>query len=392
MKIADHIRVVHDGERTFHLLGTAHVSQRSVDEVREMIAELQPDTVCVELCQPRYEALTDETRWRKLNIFQVIREGRTLFLLANLAVGAYQRRLGAELGVKPGAELLAAVEAAEQSGATVQLIDRKIDITLKRAWASLGFFKKAMMLSAIVESLISREEIGAEKIESLKEGHNLSEMVDQLATSLPEVKTSLIDERDQYMSTRILRAPGNTVLAVVGAAHLKGIEGLWGTESDLVALDTPPPPTLMSKIGPWLIPALLVIAVAWGFVVRDPEDVARSFMGWAITTSVFATLGTIAAGGKFLTVLSAFVAAPFTAIHPIINAGMVTGIVEAWLRKPTVEDAERIPDDVQSLRGLYKNPFTRVLLVVVGSIFGTAIGSWIGMTWVLRLFGSDAGA
>ncbi len=180
MPEASHTRLLHVGGRTIHLIGTAHVSQESVKEVRQVISDVVPDTVCVELCEPRYDALTDADRWRKLDIFKVIREGRTLFLLANLAIGAYQRRLGAKLGVIPGAELLEATVAARVNGAAVELVDRKIDITLKRAWARLGWWKKSLMLSGILESMLSREEVSAETIEELKRGQTLADMVEQL--------------------------------------------------------------------------------------------------------------------------------------------------------------------------------------------------------------------
>ncbi len=388
MPEASHTRLLHVGGRTIHLIGTAHVSQESVKEVRQVISDVVPDTVCVELCEPRYDALTDADRWRKLDIFKVIREGRTLFLLANLAIGAYQRRLGAKLGVIPGAELLEATVAARVNGAAVELVDRKIDITLKRAWARLGWWKKSLMLSGILESMLSREEVSAETIEELKRGQTLADMVEQLARVLPEVKGTLLDERDAYMASRISEAPGETIVAVVGAAHVPGIERLLGTDIDREALDRPPTPGLVARMGPWLVPAVLLALVVWGFASAEPAQVGRSLLAWAITTSVFASLGTIAGGGRVVTVIAAFFSAPLTALHPLISAGMVTGVVEAWLRKPTVEDAERIPDDVQSLMGLYRNPFTRVLVVVVGSTLGTAIGSWIGVTWVVRLLGS----
>lgn len=385
----DHLQTLELGDKTVHLLGTAHVSQASVDEVRQTIAQLAPDVVCVELCEPRYQALTDANRWKNLDIFKVIREGRTLFLLANLAVGAYQRRLGAKLGVQPGAELLAAVEAAQAADIPVELIDRKVDITLKRAWARLGFFKKSQLLAAILESLVARDDVGAEQIEELKNSNNLSAMTDQLAQALPEVKTALIDERDRYMLQKIRQADGRRVLAIVGAAHVPGMRGAVGEAVDLGRLDEPPVPGLGARLIPWIVPALLIFAVVWGFVNHDPLEVANMLAAWAITVAVLTTVGAVASGAKLLTIVVSALASPLTALHPLVSSGMVAGLVEAWLRKPTVADAEAIPEDVQNLRGLYRNAFTRVMLVVVGTTLGTALGSWIGATWVVAWLGGS---
>jgi len=219
VEAADHIKILNLDGRTIYLVGTAHVSDKSVEEVQTVIDEVKPDTVCVELCDTRYQALTDEDRWRRLNIFDVIREGKTLLLLANLALSAYQRRLGAKLGVDPGAELLAGAKKAQEVGAKLELIDRNIQTTLKRTWSNVGFFQKVRLLSMIVGSTFSREEIDAETIEELKGQAQLSEMLSEFASYMPEVKEPLIDERDRYMMSKIRESEGDCVVAVVGAAH-----------------------------------------------------------------------------------------------------------------------------------------------------------------------------
>lgn len=224
MELGPNVSVLEDGDRTIYIIGTAHVSQRSVDEVRETIEQVRPDTVCVELCQTRYDAMMDDTRWRNLDIFTVIREGKVLLLLSNLALSAYQRRLGAQLGVEPGAELKEAVTVAEAIGAEVVLADRDIQATLKRTWANLGFFSKMKVLGGLFDGVLGGgEEMTAEDLEKLKERDHLSDMMEEFAKALPEVKTPLIDERDQFLMSAVDDAPGETIVAVVGAGHVQGM-------------------------------------------------------------------------------------------------------------------------------------------------------------------------
>ena len=383
---SDTVSILEFDGRTVYLVGTAHVSDRSVDEVERVIEAVRPDTVCVELCKARYDALTDENRWSKLDIFEVIRGGKTLFLLANLAVGAYQRRLGAELGVKPGAELLAAARKGESVGAELALVDRDIHITLKRTWGNIGFVQKAKLLGAIVTSLFASKEDGEQlDIEELKDKANLSEMMSEFARLFPEVKRPLIDERDEYLMQGIEDAPGETVVAVVGAAHVEGMKTHLGVPLDKARLEELPKKKWFWSLVKWLIPAAMLAAFAVGFADQEGKSLQEMIFAWVLPNGVVAALFTALAGGKFVSVVVAFVASPITSLNPAIGAGMVVGVVEAWLRKPRVADAEAIADDVQSFRGFYRNAFTRVLLVAVASSLGSAIGAFIGASWVLSL-------
>jgi pheromone shutdown-related protein TraB len=380
-----HTTVLRDGERTFYIVGTAHVSKASVDEVRQVIEEVRPDTVCLELCPTRYEALTDEDRWKKLDVFRVIRDGKTLMLLANLAIGAYQRRMGAQLGVQPGAELLAGAESAKNIGAEISLVDRDIQTTLRRTWANVPFWRRAELVGAIVASTVTGETLDAEAIEELKEQANLSKMLEEFAEALPEVKGPLIDERDLYLMSGIEAAPGQTVVAVVGAAHVPGMKLAFGAEVDREALEQQPARKPWMKAVKWLIPALVVAAFTIGYLNHQDETFEHMLYAWVIPNSVLAAVLTALAAAKPLSILVAFIASPITSLNPLLGAGMVVGLLEAWLRKPTVSDAERINEDVQSLRGFYRNPFTRVLLVAFMSTVGSALGAWVGATWVVTL-------
>ena len=377
--------MLEDGERTFYIVGTAHVSEASANEVREVIEAVQPDTVCLELCQTRYDALTDEDRWKKLDVFRVIRDGKTLMLLANLAIGAYQRRMGAQLGVQPGAELLAGAESAEAIGARIELVDREIQTTLRRTWANVSFWRKAELISAIMASTLTQETLDEETIEELKEQANLSKMLEEFSEALPEVKGPLIDERDAYLMSGIEDAPGEKVVAVVGAAHVPGMKRLFGTPVDRERLDEQPERAQWTKALKWVIPALVMAAFLVGYFKHQDETLEQMLYAWVIPNSVLAALMTTIALAKPLSVLVAFIASPITSLNPLLGAGMVVGLLEAWLRKPTVEDAERINEDVQSLGCFYRNPFTRVLLVAFMATLGSALGAWVGAGWVVTL-------
>jgi pheromone shutdown-related protein TraB len=388
--LAGVVRLDH-GDRTLYLVGTAHVSQRSIDEVSRVIDAVRPDTVCVELCDARFQALTQLNRWKKLDIFQVILQGKTLFLLANLAISAYQRRLGDQLGVKPGAELLAAIEKAQEVGAEVVLIDRDIHVTLKRTWANLPFFKKMQLIGAIVESLFTRgkgDAITAEDIEKLKEQAQLHEMMSEFAKAMPEVKVPLIDERDQYLMAGIEQAPGDKVVAVVGAGHVAGMKDWLGKEVDRAALERIPPKSRVWGWLKWLVPIIILAAFYVGFTRNEGRTFEQMLWAWILPNSLLAGLLTAVAGAKLISIGSAILASPITSLNPLLGAGLVVGLVEAWARKPTVHDAEEIPNDVKSLRGVYKNAFTRVLLVAVMATVGSALGGWIGLSWVVAIWAS----
>ena len=381
----DHIKIFELDGRTIYLVGTAHVSDKSVTEVQEIIEEVKPDTVCVELCATRYQALTDEDRWKRLDIFDVIRQGKTLLLLANLALSAYQRRLGAKLGVDPGAELLAGAKKAEEVGAHLELIDRNIQTTLKRTWANVGFLQKMRLLSMIVGSTFTREEIDAETIESLKGQAQLSEMLSEFATYMPEVKEPLIDERDRYMMSKIHGSEGDTVVAVVGAAHVPGMMQVDAASVDSDALDVIPPKGRWLSLLKWVIPSLILALFAVGWSKHEGQTLEQMLLAWVLPNAVLCGLLTAIAGGKLLSILTGFVCSPITSLNPALGAGMVVGLLEAWLRKPTVADAQRINDDIATFAGLYRNSFTRVLLVAFMATLGSALGAWVGAAWVVWL-------
>ena len=387
MDQSENVTVLERDGRKFYVVGTAHISEKSVREVREVIEAVRPDTVCVELCQTRYDSITDAKRWERLDIFEVIRQKKVLFLLANLTLSAYQRRLGEKLGVKPGAELMAAVDKAEETGAQLVLADRDIQATLKRTWRNLSFFNKIRVLGALFEASVSGEEISEEELEKMKERDHLSEVMDGFAEAMPQVQVPLIDERDQYLMSSIEEAPGDTVVAVVGAGHVAGMTRYFGQTIDREPLTVIPPPNRWVGSLKWVIPILMLAAFYFGWRKHHGEGLQDMLQAWILPNAIFAGLFTLAALAKPLSIITAIIASPITSLNPTIGAGMVVGLLEAWLRKPTVEDCQRIADDVQTVRGWYRNPFTRVLLVAVFATFGSAFGAWVGAGWVIALLG-----
>jgi len=385
MALPESVTLLERGEKRYYIVGTAHVSEQSIKDVEQTIQELRPDSVCVELCEARFQALTDEDRWSKLDIFKVIRAGKMLFLLANLAISAYQRRIGTDLGVKPGAEMLAGVESAKAVGAELTLADRDIHVTLKRTWANLSFWQKVKLLSAIMRGVFSQETIEEEEIENLKEEAQLADMMNEFAKAMPGVKEPLIDERDLFLMSSMEDSPGNTVVAVVGAAHVPGMVKHFGSTVDRTVLSQLPPPSGLTRWLKWIVPVLILSAFSVGYFKEDWGTFKEMLYAWILPNSIFAAVLTAAALARPLSIFVAFLCSPITSLNPLLPSGVVVGLTEAWLRKPTVADAEKINDDVQSIGGFYKNRFTRVLLVAVLSTLGSALGAWVGLGWVWSL-------
>ena len=383
-------QVVHEGT-TYYLVGTAHVSQRSVEEVRTVIERVKPDVVCVELDKVRFDALTNDRAFRDLDVFKVVREGRTLYLLAHLALASYQKRIGASLGVKPGAELLAAVRAASELGIPVELIDRDINITLKRTWKNLGLWKRSMLLSSLVMGWGDDEDGKGEAVteatvEDLKEPKALSEMLAELGRAVPQIKGPLIDERDQYMASKTAEVGKGKqkVVAVVGAAHVPGMKECFGKPVDRTALDKIPPASIVWRVIKWLIPIMFIVGIFYFWQRSDQSSLLEMMLAWILPTAIGAAGLTLLAGGSLLSVLAALLVAPIAAIHPLLGTGMVVGVVEAWRRKPGVADCERLPEDIQTFRGFWRNQVTRIVLISVASGLGTAVGFWVGVSQVAK--------
>ena len=372
----------------YTLLGTAHVSRTSAEAVQRLLESGQYDAVAIELCGSRYQALTQHESWRDLNLFSILRQGKAGMMMASLALAAYQRRIADQFGIEPGAEMKAAIAGAEKAGLPLQLIDRDIGITLRRASRRLSLWKRWVLINGLFFSLFSREEIQEDDIERLKQGDLLNETFSEFSDSSPELYEALIAERDEFMAARLRQDNGQDkqgqsrrrVLAVLGAGHLAGTaEALAGNADpaqQLAELNAMPPASKFLKAVPWAILVAVLSGFALGFS-RSPELGWTLVLTWVLINGSLSALGALLARAHPLTVLTAVFAAPLTSLNPTIGAGMVTGAVEAWLRKPRVSDFESLRDDVVRISGWFNNRVAHVFVVFFLSNLGSAAGTWI---------------
>lgn len=374
-------------DREIYLVGTAHVSQKSVEDVRSIILAVRPDVVCVELDEARHRNLVNAQIWKNTDIVKIIRDGKAMLLLSSLIMSSFQKRIGKKLGVIPGAELLEAVHQAEEVGARIVLADRDIQITLKRTWANLNLRNKLKMVSQLVASLFVSEQIDDEMIEELKQEENLGDVLRLLAQEFPLVKGPLIDERDIYLAHRIKEAKGSRVVAVVGAGHVPGILEAFDQDTSVDELETIPRRSGMQPVLKWGIPALILALFAYGFYQGGSQESIQSIYIWFLANGILAAAGAALALGHPLAIAAAFLAAPLTSLNPMIAAGWVSGLVQALVKKPKVQDLESLPDDITTIRGFWKNAVSRILLVVVFSNLGSTLGTFIAGSWIaVRLF------
>jgi pheromone shutdown-related protein TraB len=383
---ADISRLHVDGKEII-LIGTAHISAKSVETVVSTIEAEQPDSVCVELDEQRFKALREETSWQDLDLKQVIRNKQTTFLVARLALMAFQKKMSLYTGVKPGQEMLEATIAAERCGASVELVDRDIRTTLLRAWRNTPFLKRSSVAALLVMGMFQRTEVDEEDLEELRDTHNISEILDELGDALPSVKSVLVDERDEYMAQRIRLAPGPKVVVVIGAAHKPGIiRHLTGQASHSVEeLDDVPERGFVSKLLPWILPAIVIGLFVAGFFFGDPENFKRAALAWVLSNGIFASLGALLALAHPITIIVAFIAAPLTSLNPTVGAGMVTAFVQTFIAAPTVRDMERVGDDIVEWKGFWTNRLSRILLVFVFSNLGSSLGTFISFKWLKDL-------
>ncbi|MBM7707476.1 TraB/GumN family protein [Chryseomicrobium aureum] len=372
------------------LIGAAHVSKASALEVKEVIERERPDAVCIELDQQRYQSIQQGDKWKNMDIFKVIKEKKATMLLMNLAISSFQNRMAKQFDVTPGAEQIQGIESAREVGAELVLADRDIQVTFARIWANLGFWGKSQLLAGVVFGIFEKDTITEEEMEKMKQQDTLQAVLAEFTESFPRLKQPLIDERDQYLAQKIKTAPGNKIVAVLGAAHVPGITKEIHHTHDLEKLSERPPKSIVPTILGWALPAIIIALIVATFFV-NPEAGANQALSWILWTGTMAAIGAAVAFGHPLAVLSAFFAAPITALHPILASGWVSGLVQAFMRKPTVGDFERLSEDVFTVKGFWRNKVTRVLLVVVlTNIFGS-IGTIVGGADVIRQFFANIG-
>lgn len=378
------IHYIQLGDKNIYLIGTAHVSKNSAEIVKNFIESEKPDSICVELCPSRFKSITNPDNWKKMDIIAVIKEKKALLLLVNLILSAFQKRLARQLGISPGQEMIQAIQSAKENNIKLILADRDIQVTFARVWKKLTFFGKLRLFFMLLLSMFNKEDISEEEIEKLKSEDMLTAALQDLATSFPRLKNTLIDERDQYLAEKIRNSPGNKIVAVVGAGHVPGIKKEIHNDHDLKKLTYIPKGSNWLKWLLWAIPIALFLIIFSTFRISPPSGISQIFQ-WFIWNGSLAALGTFVAAAHPLSILTAFLVAPISSMNPLLAAGWFAGIVEALIRKPTVEDFETL-GDISSFGDFFRNRVTKVLLIVALANLGSSIGTFIGGAKVIQIF------
>jgi pheromone shutdown-related protein TraB len=367
------------------IIGTAHVSKESIEEVREAIITNQPDVVAVELDFNRYQNMIAEKNGQEkqdINIKEIIKGDKLSIFLVSMFLSYLQRKIGDDLGVKPGSEMLAAIETAEEIGAKVALIDRDISVTLKRALNKMSFVEKAKFVYGIIASFFSNEEI--DDVESIKDGDTLNEVMEYFKEMSPKAYSVLVTERDAYMAHRLQDINEENVVVVVGAGHKRGIteymehpEKLPPIE-ELVTINKSRVP--IGKLILFSIPVVFILIFA--IALLKGINIQTSIFTFVMLTGGLSFLGSLLSGSKIYSAITGFIVAPVTTLHPLLAAGWFSGIVEAKLRHISMDDAVNITK-TESFRELLGNNLFRVLLVVIGTDIGASIGLFLAIPNVI---------
>lgn len=381
----DNITRIYLNNKEYILIGTAHVSKHSAEQVKEVIEAEKPDTVCVELDEQRYQSIKDDNKWKNMDIFKVIKEKKASLLLMNLAISSFQKRMAKQFGINPGQEMIQGIDSAQEANAELVLADRNIQITFARIWNNIGLKGKAMLLTQVIASIFSKETISEEELEKMKQQDTIHTVLQEFTDTFPKLKKPLIDERDQYLAQKIKDAPGEKVVAVLGAAHVPGIKEQIQKDHNLNKLRELPPKSKLPKIIGWSIPILILAIIAYTFYA-NPQAGWEQTVSWVIWNGGLSAIGALIALGHPLTILTALLVAPITSLNPLLAAGWFAGFVQAYVRRPHVRDFENLSEDVFTVKGFWRNKVTRVLLIVVLANLGSSLGTFIGGVDVIRVF------
>ena len=372
--------------REIILIGTAHISRESADLVDRVITEEKPDGVCVELCKARFEAIKQKDKWQEMDIVKVIRENRTALLLSQLLMMSLQKKIAERFNINPGEDMLRAISRAEESGAEVVLADREIRVTLLRTWRMMGLWSKMKFLSDMILSLFIGENITEENIEELKQHDVLDLALKSIGEKLPELKTTLIDERDQFLACSIRNSQGRKIVAVVGAGHIPGIIENIGKAIDIDEINTIPPRSFWARFFGWGFSAAIMSLFVAGFFYSGGRTSIHMMLSWSVITAICATIGAMMLLAHPFTILASALSAPIATLHPLIATGWVAGLTEATFRKPQVRDFLDLKDDITTVKGFFHNKITRILILVVVVNLTTSIGTFVAIPVMMKYF------
>lgn len=378
------VRLEYQGKEII-LVATAHVLKQSAELIEMVINKERPDSVCVELDEGRYQNIKNPKAWENTDIIQVIKTKKVGFLLANLILGSFQKKIAKDLNTVAGQEMLQGINSARETGAQLVLADRSIQTTFIRIWRRLNIWEKCKLIFSLLFSFSNDKEISNEDVSELLKIDVLESVTSEMRQQFPKIAAVLISERDQYLAYKIKEAPGNKVVAVLGGAHIPGVKGEIFKTQDINMLSEVLPKSQVSKIVAWVIPIVIVGLIIYSFVLNIETGV-HQLSAWVLWTGVLAALFTAISFGHPLSILTSLVAAPFTTLNPLIACGWLTGLVEATIRKPVVKDINNIPEDISTLKGFFRNRFLKVILIVIMANIGSSFGSFIAGLGIVKSF------
>lgn len=375
------------GTKTIYLLGTAHVSQQSVLDVEKCVHQLKPSVICVELDEARAKNLQDPEAWKKLDMVQVIKNRKLYLLMSSVMLSVFQKKIGAKTETPPGSEMKRAIELAEDKNCKLELIDRDVQLTLKRAWTSVGFFSKMTILSELLASAFTGSEVDAGEIENLKKRDAIGALLENLPPRYRRIQHIIIDERDMYMAQKLrtlseLDKKKENILVVVGAGHVPGILKQIHEEHFLHRLEHVRKRPLWLAILKFFLPILIIMGLIWYFTDKSiTKDISTSIITWVTVKAACAGLFSLLWLPHPLALLSAMIVSPIGNFNPVLKPGWVAALIEAKFRKPLVNDFENIANDTDSFKGFYKNRVLRVFLIFflaqLGGSIGTLVSVWL---------------
>lgn len=365
------------------LIATAHVSKESVALVKQVIEEEQPDSVCIELDEERYQNIQNPKAWEATDIVKVIKSKKVGFLAANLLLSSYQKKMAKKLNTTVGGEMLQGMESAKAVDAELVLADRNIQTTFLRIWRKLSFWEKSKLIGSFLFSFDDDTDISDQDLQDLLQEDMLESAISGMRKHFPKIGDILISERDQYLAAKIKEAPGKKVVAVLGGAHVPGVKNEIFKTQDIQSISEVPAKSSFSKVAPWIIPAIITGMLIYSFVLNF-ETGLQQLSAWLLWTGTLAAVFTALSLAHPLSILTSFLAAPITTLHPMLACGWFAGLVEASVKKPTVLDVQNISTDIFSFKGIFKNRFLKILVVIFMSNLGGSIGTLIAGTDMIR--------
>ena len=381
------IRKIKFKDKQIVLVGTAHISKESMKLVEETIESEKPDIIGVELDKERLEQLLSGKKWEQTNIIDVIKTGKTYLFLLNILLSNMQKQLGKSVGVKPGAEMLVAVKKAQETKTAVQLLDRDVRVTLKRAFNVMSLKEKLKLGGTLLAGFFGKgEKIDAKTIENLKDQDLINKLMKELGKQMPSIKQVLVDERDEYISQMIKNSPGEKIVAVIGAGHLSGIvKNLESKKKvNMKKISEVPKSRNYLKYLKYLIPILFILFIGYLISFKGIDATISALIIWFLANGICSAIGATLARSHPLTILTAFVAAPFTSLHPAIAAGWFAALAEARFNSPRVIDFEKL-SNVSTIKGFYNNKVTHLLIVTALTNVGSVIGTIVALPFLIDL-------